>query len=159
MARSYWLMKSEPSVFSIRDLEAKKTAPWDGVRNFMARNFMRAMKQGDAVVFWHSSEDPAGPAGVAEVAREAYPDHTSWDPESEYYDPRSTPEKPRWDMVDVSFVEVFPGVVPIERLRRTKSLAKAIVLRRGNRLSVTPLTKKEFDAIVKLGRDSARNGR
>lgn len=156
---SYWLMKSEPSVFSIADLARKKTAPWDGVRNYMARNHMREMKVGDRVIFWHSSEEPVGAAGIAEVVREAYPDHTAWDPKSEYHDPASTPEKPRWFMVDVSFVETFPAVVPLARLRDTKAMKDAIVLRRGNRLSVTPLTKKEFDAIVKLGRDSAKGRR
>lgn len=150
MARSYWLMKSEPSVFSIHTLEERKVAPWDGVRNFMARNHMRRMKVGDRVIFWHSSEEPVGPAGVAEVAREAYPDHTSWDPQSEYYDPKAVPGKPRWEMVDVSFVEAFPRVIPIERLRRLKAMKDAIVLRRGNRLSVTPLTKREYDAILAL---------
>ena len=152
MARSYWLMKSEPSVFSIHDLERKKVEPWSGVRNFIARNFMRKMKLGDQAIFWHSSEEPVGPAGIVEIVREAYPDHTSWDPQSPYFDPKASPEKERWEMVDVGFVEAFPEVIPIERLRNRKALANAIVLRRGNRLSITPLTPKEWASILALAK-------
>lgn len=150
----YWLMKSEPSVFSIEDLRAKpgSTAPWDGVRNFMARNFMMRMKLGDRVLFYHSSDEPVGVAGIAEVVREAYPDHTARDPSSEYYDPKATEEKPRWFMVDVRWVETFPRLLPLSELRGQKELKDMILLRPGNRLSVTPVTPQQWDAILALAR-------
>lgn len=102
MARQYWLMKSEPEAYSFEDLMAEKnrTDHWDGIRNYQARNFMMEMRQGDALLFYHSSTHPPHVAGIAEVAREAYPDHTSWDKKAKYYDPKSTPENPRWYMVD-----------------------------------------------------------
>ena len=147
-------MKSEPSVFSIQDLrrKARSTAPWDGVRNFQARNFMMKMRPGDGVLFYHSSDDPVGVAGIAEVAREAYPDHTAWDPKSEYHDPKSTPEKPRWYMVDVRWIETFPRLVPLAALRARKSLQDMILLRPGNRLSVTPVGPAHWRTIVEMGR-------
>lgn len=151
MARRYWLMKSEPSVFSIEDLRAKGTAPWDGVRNFIARNYMRAMKVGDGVLFYHSSEEPIGVAGLAEVAKEAHPDPTAWDQKSDYYDPRSRPDRPLWDQVEVRWVETFPRLVPLEDLRRARELRALIILRRGNRLSVTPVTEKQWNRIVQMG--------
>ncbi|HVO29514.1 MAG TPA: EVE domain-containing protein, partial [bacterium] len=150
--RQYWLMKSEPSVFGIDDLRKKKTAHWDGVRNYMARNYMMQMKRGDRVFFYHSSEEPVGIAGTAVVAREAYPDHTSWDRKSKYFDRRSTRERPLWFMVDVSFESKFDDVVPLEALRRQRALKKMITLRQGNRLSVTPVTEAEWKAILAMAK-------
>lgn len=152
--RLFWVMKSEPSVFSIEDLRNKpgSTSQWDGVRNYQARNSMMQMKVGDGVLFYHSSDEPVGVAGLAEVVREAYPDYTSWDPKSEYHDPKSTPEKPRWYMVDVKWVETFEHLLPLAELRGRKALAKMIMLRKGNRLSVTPVTAPEYDTIVALAK-------
>lgn len=150
-----WLMKTEPDVFSIDILQRKGVEHWDGVRNFQARNHMRAMKLGDRVLFYHSSCDPPGVAGLARVCREAYPDFTSWEPSSKYYDPRSTAENDRWSMVDVEFVEKFGRLVPLDELRRTKGLEDMILLRRGMRLSVQPVTRAQFERICKLGRGKA----
>ena len=147
-----WLMKTEPDVFSIDILQRKGVEHWDGVRNFQARNHMRAMKLGDRVLFYHSSCDPPGVAGLARVCREAYPDFTSWDPSSKYYDPRSTAENDRWSMVDVEFVEKFGRLVPLDEMRRTKGLEDMLLLRRGMRLSVQPVTAAHFQRICKLGR-------
>lgn len=150
--RLHWLMKSEPSVFSIEDLKRKpeQTSSWDGVRNFTARNFMMQMKLGDLVFFYHSSDEPVGVAGIAEVVREHHPDHTAQDPRSEYHDPKATPENPRWFMVDVRHVETFPRLIPLADLRKIPALRRMIALRPGNRLSVTPLTAAEWNAIVDL---------
>lgn len=150
-----WLMKTEPDVFGIDVLQRKQTEHWDGVRNFQARNHMRAMKLGDRVLFYHSSCDPPGVAGLARVCREAYPDFTSWDPKSKYYDPRSTAETPRWSMVDVEFVEKFPRLVPLDEMRRTPGLDDMLLLRRGMRLSVQPVTPGHFDLICRLARGPA----
>jgi predicted RNA-binding protein with PUA-like domain len=148
----HWLIKSEPAVFSIRDLAAaqgRRTA-WEGVRNYQARNFLRAMKKGDRCLFYHSNADPPGVAGVVEVVREAYPDPTAWDRASKYHDAKAAPENPIWSMVDVKLVVVFPREVPIDELRGVKSLAGMELLRRGSRLSVTPVTAAEFRTIEKL---------
>ena len=145
-------MKSEPDVFSIDDLARDKQAHWDGVRNYQARNFMRdTMKKGDLVLFYHSSTDPAGVAGIAKVRKEAYPDHTSWDPKSDFYDPRSTPKKPTWFMVDIEFVEKFPNLVTLEKLKSTPSLKGMMVIRRGMRLSIQPVGREHFEMIKKMG--------
>jgi predicted RNA-binding protein with PUA-like domain len=152
-------MKTEPDVFSIDDLKKKKRNSWDGVRNYQARNYMRdGMKIGDEILFYHSSTNPPGVAGIARVCREAYPDFTSWDPKSPYFDPRSTPTTPLWMMVDVEFVAKFPTYVPLERLRQTPALKTMLVLRRGMRLSVQPVTPEEFEKVCELGRrrDEAR---
>ncbi len=148
----YWLVKSEPDVFGIDDLRRKGTEHWDGVRNYQARNLMRdEMKKGDRVLFYHSNAKPPGVAGLAEVVREAYPDHTSWDPKSKYFDEKSTPENPRWFMVDVGYVETFPRLVPLDELRHHPKLA-GMALLNNSRLSVQPVTRTEFDHIVKLAR-------
>ena len=147
----YWLMKSEPDVFSIGDLKAKRQAPWDGVRNYQARNNMRAMKTGDLVLFYHSSTDPAGVVGIARVCREAHPDPTAWDKKSDYFDPRSTPEKPRWDLVDVEFVETLPRLVSLEEIKNDPSLS-GMVLTKNSRLSVQPVGKAEFERVLALAR-------
>lgn len=145
-------MKSEPDVFSIDHLKKKGRAPWDGVRNFQARNYMREMKKGDLILFYHSSTEPPGVAGIARVAKEAYPDFTSWDKKSDYYDPRSTPEKPLWMMVDVEFVEKFPRLIPLDTLHSTPALQDMLVLRKGSRLSVQPVNEKHFQLVQRMGK-------
>jgi predicted RNA-binding protein with PUA-like domain len=158
MPRRYWLMKSEPDVYSIDDLETEGSAEWDGVRNYQARNFMRDdMRVGDRVLFYHSNAKPPGVAGIAEVCREAYPDFTSWDPKSKYHDPKSTPESPRWFMVDVRFVEKFDQVIPLDTLRETPGLEDMVVIKRG-RLSVQPVTADQFKIVARLGRRRRRSG-
>ena len=147
---NHWLMKSEPDVFGIEHLRAKRVSPWDGVRNYMARNHMLAMRAGDRVLFYHSSADPSGVAGLAEVVREAYPDHTARDPKSEYFDPKATEDNPRWFMVDVKWKSTFPKLIPLEALRRNRKLRRMITLRQGNRLSVTPVTESEWNAIREM---------
>ena len=156
-SKRFWLMKTEPDVFSIDDLKKKKRNSWDGVRNFQARNYMRdGMKLGDEILFYHSSTIPPGVAGIARVCRESYPDFTSWDPKSEYFDPRSTPTNPLWMMVDVEFVAKFSTFVPLERLRDTPALRSMLVIKRGMRLSVQPVTAAEFEKVRQLG--EARGG-
>jgi predicted RNA-binding protein with PUA-like domain len=148
---AYWLMKSEPDEFSIDDLvkAPKKTTPWFGVRNYQARNFMRdVMRVGDGVLFYHSSCEVPGIAGVARVASGAYPDATQFDPKSEYYDPGSKREEPRWMLVDVS-LERKTRLMPLEEMRSCRELADMVVLKRGNRLSITPVTEREWKFIMK----------
>lgn len=146
-------MKSEPSEYSIDDLARDKRAPWIGVRNYQARNFMRdGMRPGDRVLFYHSSCPEPGVAGVAEVAGSPYPDPTQFDPKSAYYDPKSMKENPRWMLVDVKFIECFEKVVALKVLRDTPVLKDLMILRPGNRLSITPVTEKEFEAINGLAR-------
>lgn len=147
----FWLMKSEPSCFSIDDLKAApdQTEHWDGVRNYQARNFMRDdMQTGDLIFFYHSNCNPPGIAGIAEVASEAYPDHTAFDPNSDHPDPNSTPDNPRWFMVDVKFKEKFPEIISLHTLKNYPALEKMPLLRKGNRLSVMPVGKKEWDFIM-----------
>lgn len=148
----YWLMKSEPDVFGIDDLKKRgaKGSHWDGVRNYQARNFMREMSVGDQILFYHSNCEPPGVAGTAKVIREAYPDHTAFDPENPHFDPKSDPAKPRWEMVDVAFMQRFGRVVELAEMRANKALADMLVLRKGNRLSITPVTKKEWMAILHM---------
>lgn len=149
----YWLMKSEPDVYSIHDLEKEGSCFWEGVRNYQARNFMRdEMRVGDEVLFYHSNTKPPGIVGIARVCKEAYPDHTSWDPQAKYFDPKSDPQNPRWYMVDVEFVEAFSGTVSLQDLKIHEDLADMWVLRKGMRLSIQPVEKAHFTKIVKLGR-------
>ncbi len=152
MAKSYWLMKSEPDVYSVDDLERDGQTCWEGVRNYQARNNMQKMSVGDLVLFYHSRQTPPGVAGIAEVVREAYPDHYAFDKRSKYYDPKSSKENPRWHMVDVGFVEKFVEPVSLPRIRESKALAD-MVLVNNSRLSVQPVRKSEFDRIVRWGRD------
>ena len=134
---NYWLMKSEPSAYSIDDLKRDRTTTWDGVRNYQARNFMRdGMKAGDKVLFYASSSDPSGVSGLAEVTRDGYPD----------------PKDDEWSVVDIRFVEKFAEVLPLETLKKTKGLEKMVVTQKGSRLSVQPVTKREFDIVRKLGK-------
>ena len=129
-------MKSEPEAFSIDDLRRDKTTSWDGVRNYQARNFLREMKKGDQVLFYASSADPSGVSGLAEVSAEARPE----------------PKDDAWSMVDIKFVEKFPDVIPLETLKSTRGLENMVVTKKGSRLSVQPVTKGEYDIVVKLGR-------
>ncbi|MEO8698709.1 MAG: EVE domain-containing protein [Kofleriaceae bacterium] len=153
MAKQYWLMKSEPDSFSIADLEKKQIEPWSGVRNYMARFHMRAMAVGDAVLFHHSSCDPPGVAGLARVVRTNVVDETQFDPEGQYYDPRATRDKPVWDCVDVEYVTTLPNFVPIERMRGEPALEAMLLLKRGMRLSVQPVSEAEYTRIVAMGDD------
>jgi len=148
----YWLMKSEPSCFSIDDLKNRpeQTEHWDGVRNYQARNFMRNdMSPGDRVFFYHSNCKPPGIIGVAEVASEAYPDHTAFDPTSDHPDSKSTPDNPRWFMVDVKYVEKFDDIIPLDELKKHPELENMPLLRKGNRLSIMPVDEHEWDYIMK----------
>jgi predicted RNA-binding protein with PUA-like domain len=154
----YWLIKSEPEAFSIDDLAKapKKTTCWDGVRNYQARNFMRAMEVGDQVFFYHSSVDPACVVGVAEVVKKAYPDHTALDPKDDHYDPKATPANPIWEMVDIKFVRKFDEPLTLEDLRGAKGLEKMELLRRGSRLSVQPVTLAEWKIVSDLAEKKAK---
>jgi predicted RNA-binding protein with PUA-like domain len=151
----YWLMKSEPDDVSIDDLAhmPKRTVAWYGVRNYQARNFMRdQMKLGDGVLFYHSGgESPPAVAGIAEVVREAYPDDTAWDETDDHYDPKASADNPNWQMVDIRLNKIFAEPIALAGLRKLPALAKMELLRQGSRLSVQPVTKSEFDAVVKLG--------
>jgi len=147
---AYWLMKSEPETFSIDDLEKIKTEPWDGVRNYQARNFMKTMKKKDFVFFYHSNCTPPGIVGIAEVSKEAHPDHTSFDKNSEYYDPKSTLENPRWFMVEVKFKEKFKNIISLDQLKEEKKLQNLALVKKGNRLSVMPITEEEWKTILEL---------
>ena len=149
-------MKSEPGACSIDDLARKRVDSWEGVRNYQARNLMRdELKIGDLVLFYHSSADPSGVAGLARVVREAYPDHTAFDPSSPYHDPRSDRDDPTWLMVDVEFVEKFVSLVPLSVLQKTPGLEDMMVTRKGMRLSVQPVKPAEWDIVVALGRNPA----
>jgi predicted RNA-binding protein with PUA-like domain len=148
-------MKSEPDVFSIDDLERIGREHWDGVRNYQARNHMQRMRTGDLVLFYHSSAKPPGVAGVARVCREAYPDHGQFDPRSKYHDPKATPEKPRWFMVDVEFVRKLKRLVTLDELKQDPALSGMLVVRRGMRLSVQPVEPQHFERVLHAGGISA----
>jgi predicted RNA-binding protein with PUA-like domain len=155
--RRYWLMKCEPSAYTIDALERDGVAGWEGVRNYQARNFMRdEMQVGDGVLFYASNADPSGVAGIAEIARAGYPDPFAWKEGHPYFDAASTPEHPVWYTVDVRFVERFPATVPLEVLKRTPGLEDMVVTRKGSRLSVQPVTRREFEIVTRLGRKRAR---
>lgn len=150
---NYWLMKSEPDVFSFSDLKKRprQTEPWNGVRNYQARNFMQSMEIGELGLFYHSNCPEPGIAGVMKISRTAYPDATSWDPQSDYFDPKSTPDQPRWFMVDVTYQARFPRFVSLAKMKSMPELEELLTLRRGNRLSVMPVEKKHFDIICREG--------
>lgn len=150
--KQYWLMKTEPTSYCIDDLAHDKKTFWSGVRNFQARNFMRdQMRTGDLVLFYHSNADPSGVAGIAKICKEGYPDSTAWDPKDKHYDPKSPPVKPLWFMVDMAFVEKFPHFVSLESLRKNPKLKEMMVLQRGSRLSVQPVSETHFEIIQKMG--------
>jgi len=151
---NYWLMKSEPDTFGIDDLKArpKQIEPWNGVRNFQARNFIRRMQPGDLAFFYHSSCDVPGVAGICEIASEPYPDPTQFDPKSDYYDEKSTREDPRWSLVDVKYKRHFKRVVPLAELRENEAKLQGFKLLTAGRLSVMPVTPQHWEFIVSLER-------
>lgn len=148
---AHWLLKSEPDVFGYDDLVRVRREGWDGIRNYMARNYLREMRKGDTAIFYHSNAKPPGVAGVCKIVGEAEPDPTQFDPSSHYYDPASKPEDPRWDWVHVAPVRAL-RFIPLDELRTMPELANCRLLAKGNRLSVVPLTDDEFDAIVARGK-------
>lgn len=149
---NHWLLKSEPGSYSIDDLRRDGSTCWSGVRNYQARNLMRdRMKVGDLCLFYHSSAEPPGVAGLARVCKAAYADHTALDPKDDHHDPKATKDEPIWLMVDVEFVEKFPHFVPLEALRATPLLKDMLVLRRAQRLSVQPVEKPHFELIRRMG--------
>ncbi len=150
---NYWLMKNEPDDYSIDDLanESDLTEHWDGIRNYQVRNFMRDdMKVGDLGFFYHSNCDVPGVVGIMKICKEAYPDHTAFDPDEKYFDPKSDPENPRWLMVDVRFVRKLKRIISLKELREHPRLADMRLLQKGNRLSVTPIDKKQWYYILRL---------
>ncbi len=154
MAKKYWLVKSEPDVFSIEDLKKSKnqTTCWDGVRNYQARNFLRdEMKKGDNVLFYYSNTEPNAVVGFCEVVKEGYADHTQFDPENKHFFPSADPQNPIWYMVDIKFVKEFKKPVILQEIKENSNLKKMRLVQRGNRLSVMPVEKPEFDEIVKMG--------
>ena len=151
--KNYWLMKSEQSCFSIDDLEKapKKTTFWDGVRNYQARNLLRdTIKKGDLVFFYHSNSEPSAIAGIAEVAKEGYADHTAFDPDDQHFDPKSNKKEPTWYMVDIRHVRTFKKPLTLEQLKTVPALNEMMLLQKGSRLSVQPVTAKEWQTILKL---------
>ena len=156
-----WLLKTEPTSFSIQDLakSPRKTTCWDGVRNYQARNFMRDdMQEGDRVLFYHSNANPPAIVGTAVVVREAYPDHTAWDKNDHHYDPKASPENPIWQMVDIRLDTIFDEPLPLEELRKVSALKDMELLRKGSRLSVQPVKPKEFQAVLSLAEKSSTVG-
>ena len=153
--RKYWLMKSEPSTFSIDDLQRapKQTTCWDGVRNYQARNFMRDMAVGDHILFYHSNADPPAVVGIAEVVRTAYADSTQFDKRDKHYDPESKPSDPRWDMVDIKYVRTFSRSLTLDALRKETKLEGMVLLQKGSRLSVQPVTPLEWKHIMAMAEE------
>lgn len=150
---NYWLMKSEPDEFGIDHLKSRpdQTEPWDGVRNYQARNMMRdQMQVGDLAFFYHSNTKPPGIVGIMEIVRTGLPDPTQFDPESDYYDPKSDPDSPRWYLVEVKFVRKLSRMITLDELKSHLELAELAVVRRGNRLSINPVGKAEWDFILSL---------
>ncbi len=152
MAERYWLFKSEPTTYSFDDLVAEGVDYWDGVRNFQVRNWLKNdIKVGDKLLFWHSSTKPIGVVGTAAVVKGGYPDHTAWDPDSDHPDPKSTPQKPIWYMVDIQAELRFGEMVTADQMRTVPELANMMVLKRGNRFSISPVTAEEYATVVRLG--------
>ncbi len=150
--RQYWLMKSEPTSFSIDDLakRSQQTEPWDGVRNYQARNFLQSMQKADRAFYYHSSCPTPGIVGITEIIRTAYPDKTAFDPSNHHYDPKSKRDKPTWFCVDIKLIEKFRQPITLETLKKQPYLASMRLLQKGNRLSIMPITSKEWEAILKL---------
>ncbi|NJN71180.1 MAG: EVE domain-containing protein [Nitrospira sp.] len=153
--KNFWLMKSEPSTFSIDDLRRSpnQTTSWDGVRNYQARNFMRAMTVGDHVLFYHSNADPPAVVGIAKVVKTAYPDSTQFDKRDKHYDPASIPSQPRWDMVDIKYMKAFRRPLTLDELRMDTKLKGMVLLQKGSRLSVQPVTPLEWKHIIALAKE------
>ena len=152
--RKYWLFKSEPGNYSFQDLlgEEGQTAEWDGVRNYQARNFMRdEMKVGDGILFYHSSAKPTAVVGTATISKEAYPDNTAWDPNARYFDAKSDPDNPTWMMVEITAARQFQRPITLQEIKQNPKLAGMMLVRRGMRLSIQPVTEEEFEEIVGLG--------
>lgn len=146
---AYWLMKSEPETFGIEHLKTRGTALWDGVRNYQARNFLRQMAVGDEALFYHSNCKVPGIVGQMTISRAGYPDPTQFNPEHHYYDPKSTEENPRWTGVDVTFGSVWNTMISLEQLRNMPELADLALVRRGNRLSLMPVSTEQWQAILR----------
>ena len=154
MAKRYWLVKSEPGEFSINDLKKSKnqTTCWDGVRNYQARNFLRdEIKKGDGVLFYHSNAEPTEIVGICEVVKEGYPDHTQFDPKNKHFFPGSKADNPVWFMVDIKFMKEISKPVTLQDLKSNPKLKNMRLIQKGNRLSVMPVTKDEWDEILKMG--------
>lgn len=152
----YWLMKSEPDVYSIDHLKKEKKTPWDGIRNYQARNFMmKEMSIGDQVLFYHSNAKPPGVAGLAKVSASAQPDPTAFDKKSKYYDEKSSKDNPRWFCVEVRFVKKFPRLISLEEIKNNKKLKDMMVIKKGMRLSIQPVTEKDFKALCDLAQQEA----
>lgn len=147
---AYWLMKSEPSAYSIDDLKREGQTHWDGIRNYQARNYMREMQLGDEVFFYHSNCSPPGIVGMMKVIKMVYTDHTAFDPKDIHFDPKSKQDQPRWEMVDLAYGATFPKILSLSALRAEPSLETLVILRKGNRLSITPLSEVEWQVILKL---------
>lgn len=152
---NYWLMKSEPDVYPYEQLVADGSTHWDGVRNYQARNMMRdEMKIGDLVLYYHSNFKPPHIVGVARVCKEGYPDHTSWDSGGKYFDPKSTPENPRWFMVDIEPVMELERIVPLQEVRNNPACSGMLLIRKGQRLSIQPVERSDFKTILSMGGSS-----
>jgi predicted RNA-binding protein with PUA-like domain len=147
---NYWLMKSEPDVYGIEDLKQDQQTLWDGVRNYQARNFLREMKPGDLAFFYHSNTEPPGIMGLMQIVESNVVDPTQFDPNSDYYDPKSTQEQPRWQTVIVKFVHKFPSLISLEALRQTFTPEELLVVRQGNRLSVLPVANAIAERILEM---------
>jgi predicted RNA-binding protein with PUA-like domain len=147
---NYWLVKSELDTYSIDDLKRDKKTFWSGVRNYQARNFLRSMKLGDQVLYYHSVTPPIGIVGLAKVVTTAYPDPTQFDPQSEYYEPKATKDAPRWFCPDLAYVKKFNEILSLDFLREQRALTSMVLLKKGSRLSVQPVTEREFNCIMTL---------
>lgn len=154
MPKRYWLLKSEPEAFSIQDLAnaRQQTTGWDGVRNYQARNYMRAMRLGERAFYYHSNAAPPCIVGIVEIVQQAYPDPTQFDPKDHHYDPKSKMDSPAWDMVDIKLLDVFPRPLSLDALREVPALESMELLRRGSRLSVQPVSPEQWKTIVKLAK-------
>lgn len=151
---NYWLFKTEPESFSIQDLKKSnnQTTFWDGVRNYRARNILRdEIKKGDGVLYYHSSTEPLAIMGYCEVVKEGYPDHTQFDPKNDHFDPKAKKESPTWFMVDIKLMKEFKTPVTLDQIRANPKLKNITLIQRGNRLSVMPVTKSEFEEILRMG--------
>jgi predicted RNA-binding protein with PUA-like domain len=147
----YWLFKSEPGSYSIDDLKSDKKTHWDGIRNYQARNFIRDdMKKGDLVIFYHSNAEPTAAVGICEIVKEAYPDHSAFDPDSKYFDAKSKKDNPAWMMVDVKYKKKFKNPVELSAIKSNPKLKDMRLVQRGNRLSLFPIEKKEFEEILRM---------
>lgn len=157
MSTRHWLMKSEPSCYSIDDLKKDKKTAWSGVRNYQARNFMCEMKVGDPVLFYHSNAEPPGIAGLATVCAPAHADVTALDKKDDHYDPKATKEKPIWMNPDITFTEIFPNFVSLTDLKSQTELAGLMVLQKGSRLSVTPVSEEHFRWVLRMAHAKGDN--